>query len=183
MTYNLQEFVSMLDDPRRGQGQRHSLFNVLTIVIMAILSGHQGFRGFERFARVNSDELTQALNLKHGVPTYQTIYAVLTKLNWQVLGDKFVRWSQAYHRDWPEEFIALDGKSVKSTVGGGNTEHQHFTAAVTAFGHHSGIVYGTEPFDNGEQGSEVEALRRLVKKLGLQGKVFTMDAAHTKKNL
>lgn len=183
MTYNLEEFVSTLIDPRRGQGQRHSLVNILTIVIMAILSGHQGFRGFERFAQVNSAELIGALKLKHGVPTYQTFHSVLTKLGWQMLSSKFGSWAQAYQVEWPQEFIALDGKSVKSTVGGGNTDEQNFTAAVTAFGHQSGIVYHTEPFENGAAGGEVEALRRLVKKLALTGQVLTMDAAHTKKNV
>lgn len=183
MNYNLQDFVSLLDDPRRGQGQRHSLENVLMIVVMAILSGHQGFRGFERFAKANSVELTEALKLKHGVPTYQTFHAVLTKLGSQLLGSKFASWVRVYHKDWPKEFIAVDGKSVKSTVHGGNSGLQNFTAAVTAFGQESGIVYGTEPFENRGKGGEVEALRRLIQDLGLQGRIFTMDAAHTKKNL
>ena len=33
---------------------------------MAILSGHQGLRGFSRFAEHNAAELTAALELKHG---------------------------------------------------------------------------------------------------------------------
>lgn len=123
------------------------------------------------------------MKLKHGVPTYQTFHAILTRLGSQLLGSKFASWVRTYHSGWPQEFIALDGKSVKSTVNGGNTGLQNFTAAVTAFGHESGIVYGTEPFENRGEGGEVEALRRLVKDLGLEGRVFTMDAAHTKKNL
>ena len=182
MSYNLQEFVSILDDPRRGQGQRHSLLNVLTIVVMAILSGHQGLRGFARFARANSAELIELLKLKHGVPTYQTFHAILTNLGSQVLSNKFSSWVHSYHTDWPEEFIAVDGKAVKSSVHGGNTGLQNFTSAVTAFGHESGMLYGTEPFKNRGEGGEVEALRKLVRELGLQGRVFTMDAAHTKKN-
>ncbi len=183
MKYNLGEFISMLDDPRRSQGQRHSLYNVLSIVIMAIISGHQGFRGFERFANANALELTQALNLQHGVPTYQTFYTILTRLGSQLSGNKFIDWARAYHAEWSDEFISLDGKAVKSTVNGGNTGLQNFSAAVSAFGQQSGLVYGTQPFENRGSGGEVEALRKLVQELGLQDRVFTMDAAHTKKKL
>lgn len=181
MNYNLFEFFSTLKDPRRGQGQRHSLQDILTIVIMAILSGHQGLRGFERFAQNNESELTEALNLTHGVPCYQTFQKVLNALNEQLMAQKFILWMSRYHTLFDDKFVALDGKVVTSTVNGGNTELQNFISVVSAFGHKSGMVYGMKPFENGKSG-ETQALRGLVKDLNLTDKTFTMDALHTKKN-
>ena len=180
MQYKMFEFFNALQDPRREQGQRHKLKDVLTIVIMAILSGHQGLRGFARFAKANEVELTEILKLKHGVPCFFTIRAILIELNEQVLVNEFIRWVQGYLPDSADDFVSLDGKAIKSTTQGGNTNFQNFVAVVNAFGHRSGLVYGMKSYENGKS-AEGEALRNLVKQLGLQDTVFTMDALHAQK--
>lgn len=181
MNYKLFEFFSSLEDPRRGQGQRHELSNILTIVIMAILTGEQGFRGFSRFAKSNTEELNAALEMKHGTPGYNTIRSTLISIDEDTLVKEFIKWTQNYLPDIADdEFVALDGKAVKATTNGGNTSKQNFVSVVNAFGHKSGIVYGMQPFENGKSG-EAQALRDLVEKLGVKNVVFTMDALHTQK--
>lgn len=182
MQYEMFNFFAALSDPRRGQGQRHKLQNVLTIVIMAIISGYQGLKGFARFAASNEEELTELLKLKHGVPCFFTIRAVLASLDEQLLAQQFTTWVKSYTPTTGDAFIALDGKAIKSTASGGNTGLQNFIAVVSAFGQNSGLVYGMKSYENGKSG-EAEALRTLVAQLGLTDKVFTMDALHTKKNI
>ncbi len=181
MQYKLFELVSQLEDTRRGQGRRHSLENVLTIILMAILSGHQGLRGFERFAKSNEKILIETLNLKHGIPCYCTFRQVFQSLNEQLFAQKFMAWMKTYHKDLKDGFLSLDGKVVKSTVNGGNTAMQNFVSVVSAFGHQSGMVYGMKSFENGKSG-EAKALMELVEELGVTNKIFTMDALHTQKN-
>ena len=41
MEYNLFDFFGSIDDPRRAQGVRHSLPVLLSIIVMAILSGYK----------------------------------------------------------------------------------------------------------------------------------------------
>lgn len=181
MNYKITEFLDSLTDPRRGQGQRHSLQNILTIVMMAIISGHQGIRGFARFASSNKKELTEVLDLKHGVPCYYTFQTVLNSLNEQILAQKFMTWMSQYYPVLDDNYIAVDGKTVKSTVLGGKMSSQNFVSVVSAFGHQTGMVYGMTAFENGKSG-EAQSLRDLVQQLGLSQKVFTMDALHTQKN-
>ena len=182
MQYTLTEFLGSIEDPRRKQGQRHSFKNVLTIIIMAILSGHQGVRGFSRFAKANAEELTEALDLKYGVPCYSTFQAILTALDDQILAAKFIEWAKDLTASLTDDFIALDGKAIRSTMKGGNTKLQNFVSVVNAFGHQSGLVYGMKSFENGKSG-EAEALRTLIGQLGLSDKIFTMDALHAQKKL
>ena len=179
MDYKMFEFISNLKDPRRGQGQRHKLQDVIIIVIMAILSGCQGLKGFTRFAASNEAELIDLLDLKHGVPCYFTFRAILAGLDEQLLSQQFTSWVKSYHPS--DNFIALDGKAVGSTTSS-STGVQNFISIVSAFGHQSGLVYGMKSFENGKSG-EAEALRVLVEQLGLKDKVFTMDALHTQKNV
>lgn len=182
LAYKIPDFTMTLEDPRRGQGQRHKLQDVMIIVIMAILSGYQGLKGFARFAASNEKELTEVLNLKHGVPCYFTFRAILTGLDEQLLAQKFTEWVKSYHPDLGDDFIALDGKAVASTISGSQTKLQNFISIVNAFGHQSSMVYGMKSFENGKSG-EAEALRTLVIQLGLKDKIFTMDALHSQKKL
>lgn len=178
------EFFAALEDPRRGQGQRHSFANIMTIVIMAILTGEQGFRGFHRFAKSNVEELSEVLEMKHGIPRYNTIRSVLVSIDEDVLVKEFIKWTQNYMPNdiANDEFISLDGKAVRATTSGGNTSKQNFVSVVNAFGHKSGVVYGMQPFENGKSG-EATALRTLVEKLGVKEVVFTIDALHAQKKL
>jgi DDE_Tnp_1-associated len=182
MQYNMFDFFADLSDPRRGQGQRHKLQDVLTIIVMAILSGHQGIKGFARFAASNQQELTELFNLKHGVPCYFTFRSILASLDEQLLAQKFTAWVKSYHPPLADNFVALDGKAVTSTSSGGNTKLQNFISIVSAFGHQSGMVYGMKSFESSKS-CEGSALRALVENLGLTGKVFTMDALHSQKNV
>ena len=182
MGYKMFDFFSTLADPRRGQGQRHKLHHILAMVAMAILSGHQGLKGFARFAASNKKELVELFGLKHGVPCFYTFRSVLNGLDEQLLAQRFISWMKGYHLALGDQFVSLDGKAVASSVHGGNTNLQNFISVVSAFGHQSGIVYGMKSFENGKSG-EAEALRSLVQQLGLSDKAFTMDALHTQKKL
>ena len=147
---------------------------------MAIISGEQGLRGFSRFAASNESELTEILNLKHGIPCFFTFRAVLNGLEEQLLAQKFISWVKKYAPESQDDFIAIDGKAVSSTATEGKSELQNFVSVVSAFGHQSGLVYGMKSFENGKSG-EAETLRQLVNQLGLKDKVFTMDALHVQK--
>lgn len=178
--YDITVFMQTLQDPRRGQGQRHKLEHVLTMIIMAILSGHQGLKGFARFAAANEMELTKLFGLKHGIPCFFTFRAIVNGLDEQLLAQQFTAWVKSHPLGLTDDFIALDGKAVSGSSSGGQTKIQNFIAVVSAFGHRSGLVYGMKSFENGKSG-EAQALRNLVEQLGLKDKVFTMDALHTQK--
>ena len=180
MNYELMPFFDSLEDKRRKQGQRHQFRDILTIIIMAILSGHQGLKRFTRFANANAEELTEVLKLKHGVPKYSTFQALLKDLDEQILITKFIEWVESILPESVDNFIALDGKAIRATTYRGNTKLQNFVAVVSAFGQQSGLVYEMNSYENGKSG-EAQALRDLVNKLGLTNKFFTMDALHCQK--
>ncbi|MBK8921215.1 MAG: hypothetical protein IPM81_06840 [Saprospirales bacterium] len=57
----------------------------MAMVIMAILSGHQGLKGFTRFMKNNEEELVSIFQLKHGVPSFGTVRTfckVSVRKNW-----------------------------------------------------------------------------------------------------
>lgn len=180
MQYKMLDFVSGIKDPRRGQGQRHKLEHIIVIVVMAIISGHQGLKGFARFAANNEEELHALFHFKYGVPRFNTIRSVLNGLDEQLLAKQFAKWIKSYHSDLADDFVALDGKAVRSTTKGGNTDLQNFISVVSAFGHHSQLVYAMSSYENNKT-NEGQALRAVVEQLGLSELIFTMDALHAQK--
>ncbi len=193
MEFQLPDFLTKVQDYRRPQGQRHRLSSLFLISLMAILSKQQSLKGVARFAKSNEEELTKALNLKHGVPKFNTFRSFFETIDTQSLVEHFIAWVESREEKSKEnvaqtapisifdECIALDGKDVKATVAGGNTNLQNFVSVVSAFGHTSGLVYGMASYENGKSG-ETESLRGLLEKLGVVDKMITVDALHTKKN-
>lgn len=180
MQYNLFEFLQNIDDPRRSQGVRFPLPALLAIIIMAILSGYSGLKGFARFAKSNAKELVSIFALKHGVPTFGTIRTILLSLDKEVLTREFGNWMRQYFPQDEPTWIALDGKGLNSTVSNAHESLQSFVFVVSAFAQKSGLVFGLTSFDNGKSG-EGDALELLIQRLDLKGAIFTMDAIHTQK--
>lgn len=182
MQYNLFDFFSEFKDARRSQGQRHKFEVVLSIVVMAILSGCSALKEFARFAKSNEAELIDCFQLKHGVPTFGTFRNILNSLDEQAFAVSFMNWIKQYHPNLPDNGVAMDGKVLRSTLKNVNAKTQNFVSVVSAFGHQSGLIYGMQAFANGKSG-EAAALRSLIEQLGLTGVVITADALHTQKKL
>ncbi|HRI26749.1 MAG TPA: ISAs1 family transposase [Chitinophagales bacterium] len=177
---NITTFTKLFNDPRRGQGQRHRLHDIIVIMLMAILTGHQSIKGFARFAKSNRAELIAHLGLKHGVPSFNTFRYILESIGEDIFAQNFLIYMKQQYGVLADEYISIDGKSVRSSVKGGNTDNQHFVSLVSAFGQNSKMVYGMQAFEN-KKSAESEIVRDLASKLALKDKTFTLDALHCQK--
>lgn len=183
--------VSLLDhlhevpDFRRRQGRRYPLPKLLAMIIMAILSGHYGYREIARFIKANHDELAQVLRLpRHRVPSHVTIRTVLMHLDFQALSSAFEAWASRHLALAPGDWIALDAKALRSTVRDYDKSYQDFVALVSAFDQQNGVVLSQQAYHH-KQVSEIVVTRslieRLVERLDLRQVTFTLDALHCKK--
>ena len=180
MEYNLQDFLSKVKDYRRGAGQRYPLWAVLSMIIMSIISGAKGYREFGRFMKANQESLIECFKLKHGVHSHVTIRAILRKLDLYTLTKSFRSWMSLCSPPDSAEWLAIDGKSLSSTVTNPNDSLQNFVSVVSVFAQHSGLVYDLQAFENGKA-FEPRIVRQLIRRLGLKDAVFTLDALHCQK--
>jgi hypothetical protein len=178
---SLTDFTSLFEDPRRGQGQRHKLHDIIVIMLMAIISNNQSIKGFARFAKSNEEDLTLRLNLKHGVPSFNTFRHILDNISEQIFADNFMIYMKKHYKDWHDEFISMDGKAIKSSVSDARTKSQNFISIVSAFGQTSHMVYSMKSFENNKS-VETNVVQDLIKDMELENKTFTLDALHCKKN-
>ena len=177
---NISDFTNLFIDPRRGQGQRHKLHDIIVIILMAILSGQQSIKGFARFAQSNKEDLVTHLGLKHGVPSFNTFRYIMEAISEDIFAKNFLTYMQTQYGSMADDYISMDGKCIKSSVQGGNTSAQNFISVVSAFGHDSKMAYGMKSFENKKSG-EVAVVQSLITDLKITDKTITLDALHCKK--
>jgi hypothetical protein len=183
-TETLVDYLGQVPDFRRDEGKRYPLPALLIMIIMAIMSGRYGYRPIARFMKANRKALVDQLGLeRRAMPSYVTVRTILRHIDFDCLNRAFRQWAAA-RLAVGEEDIALDAKSIRSTVRDYDRPYQDFVSLVSGFSHRQGVVLATERYSN-KEGSEVEAAEQLIKQLvevlGLEGATLSMDALYCKK--
>lgn len=179
----LLDALATVPDPRSPHGRRYPLSPLLAAVVMAMLSGHHGYRPIGRFLRHNADDLKRYLDFgRDALPTFVTVRSVLQALDFDALAAAFRGWAAERLPDG--EVLAVDAKAVRSTVSEHDGAAQDFVALVSAYGVRSGVAVTAAAYRNGET-SEVAAAQDLVADLAsvldLEGVTVTLDALHCTK--
>ena len=179
----LLEIFSTIPDFRRAQGLRTDLPQLLSICVLAYLSGHTGYRDIFRFGNAHKKILIDALALRHGIPSHVTFREILQSLDQSSLIAAFHKWSS----DLPVvegEWLSGDGKALRSTVSDSQGINQNFEAVVTLFAQKSGLAKRIGTYHNkSKELGEQEVLRNLLTDLKNMGLVICADALHTQKKL
>ena len=179
---NLIGCLQEVSDYRRKQGQRYSIEAMLLIIIMAILRGHYAYREIARFCKLNESVLVSKFGFKNGrVPSHVTISAFSRNTDFAGIQAAFHKWACNSVSIEEGEWIAIDGKSIKSTVSEFSTEYQNFVSLVTLFLTKKEQVLCSEKFESNTT-NEINAVYSLLEFLDLRDVVFTLDALHCQKN-
>lgn len=172
---------SELHDARRAQGKRYALEPLLCAIVMSMMAGANSLRTMELFI---AERLPQ-LNALFGTcwrkaPSWVGIRKILLRLDENELEQAIRRYAQnAGEALSGGQFIAVDGKALR-----GSASRLEDTAArhiVSAFDAHNLIVLGH--VEVAQKSNEIPAAQALIESLGLEGRVFTMDALHCQKKL
>jgi hypothetical protein len=179
---NLIESLSEVHDPRRMQGQRYSSVALLLIIIMGILRSHYGYREIGRFCTNNASAMINRFGFKNGkVPSYVTIRTFIQSTDFSSIQSAFHKWAQNYVPIQAGDWIAIDGKSIRSTVSDYSNEYQNFVSLVSLYCQKREQILQVEKLEN-KKGNEGQTVEELLEILDLKDIVFTFDALHCKKN-
>lgn len=177
---NLEMCLSEIKDPRRSQGQRISLIQALSMIIVSNLCGYFGGRQISKFAKSYESTFTELLNLKHGVPSHVTISWIINNIDDRELIAAFKKWAAPLVKSKNGYMFSGDGKALGSTLKNSQGKSQSFEAIVSLFCQESGLVYSLEKYENNKE-SEIDVVRFLIKELEGMGVMFYLDALHTQK--
>jgi hypothetical protein len=142
MLNNLIEKLKKVKDQRKNKGKRYPLWFILLIIILTIMQGNLGYREIENFARINQKELSHIVKLKREVtPSYSTIRRVVMGVDWSNLIEIFNEWaSEIYPHQEELDELAIDGKSLRSTLKDYGGQSQNFVMIVSLFSQRTGCV-------------------------------------------
>ncbi len=178
---NLMEYLGRISDPRRPQGQRHSLELILLLALMSIMSGYIGYRAIGDFIRRNREGLLGTLKPhRDRLPSFDMVRRVLQRIDFGEASKQFHAWAKQHIAISENEWVSLDGKAIGGTVTNGTGTGQDFVSLVTAYCSRQKLVLGNAQVTNSKE-SEIPVVKQLIAALGLEGVTFTLDALHCQK--
>lgn len=182
MGSNLIDSLQSIRDFRAVHGRRYPLWLIMLLVIMGIMSGCRSYYALEDFGVRHYEVLCEKLGLKlNRLPSDTTFRRVLQKLDFALLAQQFEQWAKANVEMEPGEEIAIDGKSIKSTVDKQKSDYQDFVSMVSVYSQRQGVVMAAQAFEH-KSSSELKVVQKLLESLALQNVVVTLDALHCQKN-
>ena len=116
------------------------------------------------------------------IPSYVTISAFIRGTDFSGIQNAFYKWDRNYVPIEQGEWIAIDGKSILSTVNDSSTSFQNFVSLVSLLCTKKEYVLYSEKFES-KTGNEINVVYSLLEFLDLRDVVFTLDAAHCPKKL
>ena len=182
MAVNLIQSLQEIRDFRASQGKRYPLWLILLLVIMGTLSGCRGYLALEDFGVRHYQALSEKLGLTvNRLPSDTTFRRILHRLDFHLLTQQFGQWASGAFDIKPDEWVAIDGKSIKGTVSEPQTAYQNFVSLVSFYSSQRGIVLAAQQFET-KTTNELTVVQTMLEALHLEDVVFTLDALHTQKN-
>ena len=182
MAVNLIQSLQEIQDFRTSRGRRYPLWLILLLVVMGTISGCRSYYALEDFGVRHYGAVSKKLGLTvTRLPSDTTFRRILQKLDFQALAEQFRQWANHTIDVQPQEWIAMDGKSIKGTVTDYGTAYQNFVSLVSLYSSQQGVVLASQQFES-KQDSELKVVQTMLEALNLEGVVFTLDALHCQKN-
>lgn len=160
----------------REENRRHPLANVVTMAVVAVLCGADGWSAVANFCRIEARWFGLFLPLKHGVPSRQTFERVFALLQPQQLERCLKEWFELMSRQsgGSVKHISIDGKALRRSFKK-VWDRSSMAYLVSAFATENGLVMAQTESSHG-RGGELGAIKRLLNMLDLKGRMVTIDA-------
>jgi predicted transposase YbfD/YdcC len=160
-----------ISDPRDKIKTQHSLLNILTIVLCAVIGGAEDFYDIEEFAKSKEGFFRTFLDLPDRMPSHDTINRVISRLDPKEFSNCIVEWTKSLSEKL-KGVIAIDGKTLRRSYQDASKKNP--LHIVSAWSSENGIVLGQVQTD--VKSNEITAIPELLRLLDIEGCIITIDA-------
>jgi len=169
--YNRFEQIS---DPRKPQGKRYRLIDLLVLIFLAKLSGQDKPLEIADWAKNHADELMKILKLKRNwMPHHNTYRRVFQDV---ISEAEFKAMMESYHQQEESgEVLGMDGKLTGTRIPG--QERSDYVLSI--YDGQNQRVLAQETIE--EKENEIVAAPKVLERVKLAGKIVTADAMHTQR--
>ena len=190
---SLYEALPCLPDPRRRQGKRYELALLLCLLLLAKLAGQTTLKGATEWIRHRAGQIASHFGLQRTqMPCQMTYCRMLARIDAKLLDALlaafFIRW-EAQQRCGSEPSrlqtsqgscehgqLAIDGKTLRAT-----SKQAHPVHLLSCYD----VTTGTMLWqcNVAEKQNEISALKPLLTPALVKGRIVTLDAMHTQREL
>ena len=170
---SLYDFLSRLEDRRNCRGIRYKLVNILAFVVLAKLAGEDRLTGISEWVWHRKEALAKAMGLKRPQAPHRTTYSRILgeTLEVEELEEAVGNFFAGIPADGQLVQIAIDGKTLRGSIPGGQKRGVHLMAAYVPG---EGVVLAQVEVDGKE--NEIKAAPRLLEAIDPRSKVVSGDA-------
>ncbi|EEW3159001.1 ISAs1 family transposase [Escherichia coli] len=108
-------YLAVIQDPRKDINIKHNLFDVLFLVLAAILSGAHGWKDIQIFGDAQLEWLRKYRAFENGIPGRHCIARIISMLDTDLLVQALLGWINERRQHDGKPVIAIDGKTMKRT--------------------------------------------------------------------
>jgi predicted transposase YbfD/YdcC len=169
---NIDTYFGDLPDPRDGDNISHPLINIITITLWAVICGADNWVDVEMFGQAKQTWFSQFLDLRHGIPSHDTIGRLFRHLNPDEFRARFREWTRHICERITGEVVAVDGKQLRRSKDG--TLGKGGIYMVNVWATENGLSLAQQKVEN--HTNEITAIPQLLRLLDLEGQIITIDA-------
>ncbi|MEP0854168.1 MULTISPECIES: ISAs1 family transposase [Cyanophyceae] len=179
VSQRLQDCFASITDPRVERTRLHQLSDILTIAILSVIAGGQGWEDMELYGVSKQGWLSTFLALPNGIPSEETFRRVFEQINPKQLEQCFEQWVKQLVDELGIQVIAIDGKGVNGSYNRqAGSKALHLVSAWAT--QHRLVLAQTKVQD---KSNEITAIPALLELLDIQGCIVTLDAMGTQKDI
>ena len=170
------DWLDFIEDDRQQRKVRHTLKDILVIVLFATLANADDWVEMALFAESYQDYLRKYIELKNGIPSHDTIRRVMGMISPEILQQLYGKWQDRLNQNDGEllkKIICIDGKTMRSNKKG-DEKASHI---VSAWNKEDGFCLGQKAVE--EKSNEIAAIPELLDKIQVKGQIVTIDAMGT----
>ena len=177
------EVFAEIPDFRRCRGKRHPLPAILSLACCAMLCGYRSYSAIAEWGRNYGVRIAHALGFTHNTPCAATLHTVFRHVDRDAVEAKLGAWAEGVVVSTPvapsagEAAIALDGKTLR----GSRKQGAPGAHLLSALSHHLGLTLAQQAVD--DKTNEITQVETVLHQLVLQGRVCTMDALLTQRQV
>lgn len=170
------EDLGNLTDPRDNRGKRLDLAFTIGAIVLAILSDRSKASSIHRYMKNRADWIRKITGKpKAKVVSRAHLPRILANVDLNGLNDIVeAHFGARLEVDDRDEWIAIDGKTLRGTTNARNKQGERTLLAIT---HAERNILAQRPM-SGPKSSEITAARELLRETGIEGKKVTLDALH-----
>ena len=174
---SIREKFATIEDKRHAGYVEHKLADVLILVMGAVMSGMTELADMMVYFASKADFYKDRFGIEK-YPSKPTLSRILNMIDGDAVGEIITQIMREQAEDLGE-FIAVDGKAIRST--GRKGQSHSFLQILTAYATESGVTLCQSAISHEDKTNEIPVFQEMLDHLDVKDKTITGDAMHCQK--